>query len=103
MNAIDRILQADRKLAGRPKTRFKAPVWQIDREDPENNITIAVISMCIKDYLNQTMRELAIRVAEVKCRPVGECQAVLTELLNKGELGYYSPTITRDWTMWSPR
>ncbi len=76
-------------------------VWNVDRGDPEHNATIAVISMCIKDDFGQTFRALAERVADAKGRPLGECIAVLEELRDKGELGYYDD-MTRVWIRWVP-
>lgn len=51
--------------------------------------TFAVISLCIKDDLNQSLEELANRLSEVKCEPVEVCYSMLKELQNQGKLYYY--------------
>ena len=76
-------------------------IWKIEREKPHKNITIATISMCIKEDRKQTLQQLAERVSECKNRPVDECLEVLRGLLDRGELGYYSDT-TLLWRAWLP-
>ena len=80
-----------KKKVGRTKVvgEMRLRTWAVDPGDPNNNSTLPVISMCIKDDMNQTLSELAERVAKCKCRPVGECLAVLRELKKKGHLGYF--------------
>lgn len=104
MDDIARILMAGKsKHAGRrPLYRSKKPpIWQCDRNDPANNVTLALISMCIKEDMEQSIENLAIRGAANKERPVEECLAVLRELRDKGDLGYYD-RMTKEWTEWMP-
>lgn len=51
--------------------------------------TIAHISMCIEEDFNQTLEELAARVAESKECPYEEALKVLCELKEQGRLIYY--------------
>ena len=80
---------------GRPPDEEDPRIWKVG----ELEITTALISMCIKEDLNQTLVELASRVAVGKCRPLGETLAVLRELEEKGDLGYYDEK-TLEWTRW---
>lgn len=95
---IDAILRLHHTRGRKHKIR---QVWDVQRHDPEHNVTIALISMCIKDDMNQTFEQLIERVSQTKERPYGECLAVLSELRNKGELGFYDD-MTKDWTKWTP-
>ena len=52
--------------------------------------TFAVISLCIKDDMSQSLEELAHRLADVKYEPVEVCYKKLKELQAKGELYYYN-------------
>ncbi len=74
---------------GRPNVSDKIPIWAVSNEGVSSGRTIALISMCIKDGMNQSLSSLAERVSEMKGRPYGECLAVLRELRKKGKLGYY--------------
>ena len=78
-----------KKKAGRPATRSSIPVWAIDYDDPANNRTLALISMCIKEDYSQTLRELAMRLALCKSRSPDECLEKLISLRDAGRLGYY--------------
>lgn len=80
---------------GRPPDEEDPRIWKVG----EMEITTALISMCIKEDLNQTLTELASRVAVDKCRPLGESLAVLRELEEQGKLGYYNDFGT-DWIPW---
>ena len=75
-----------KKKGGCPPDEDDPRIWKVG----ELEITTALISMCIKEDLNQTLEELASRVAVDKCRPLGESLAVLRELEEKGRLGYYT-------------
>ncbi len=83
---------------GRPPDEDDPRIWKVG----ELEITTALISMCIKENLNQTLTELASRVAVDKCRPLGESLAVLRELEEKGRLGYYN-NLGMDWIPWEPK
>ena len=76
-------------------------IWKVDRRSNKRNITLATISMCIKDDMNQSLEELAERVAECKARPFGESLAVLRELSENGKLGYYD-NVTMVFRKWEP-
>ena len=85
--------EAPPPLPKRKKGRQKVgelPIWAVGDEATSRRRTFAFISMCIKDDPEQSIEELAEKVAEFKQRPYGECLAVLRELRKKGELGYYS-------------
>ena len=89
-----------RKKAGRPAKRPPPTlIWRVERDNPENDITLALISIDIKEDLSQTIEELAARVARDKERPYGETLAVLRELQSKGDLGFYDDK-TQQWTRW---
>lgn len=77
------------RKTGRPSTRYLIPIWAISEEKSSKTRTLALISMCIKEDMSQSIEELAERVAENKQRPYAECLAVLRELRKKGKLGYY--------------
>ena len=79
----------EKKKIGRPQRIANLRTWAVDPGDPNNNSTLAVISMCIKEDMDQTLEELAERVKKCKRRPVDECLAVLKELKEKGHLGYF--------------
>ena len=79
----------EKKKRGRPQKIANLRTWAVDPGDPFNNSTLAVISMCIKEDMNQTLEELAERVKKCKRRPVDECLAVLKELKEKGHLGFF--------------
>ena len=83
---------------GRPPGEDDPRIWKVR----ELEITTALISMCIKENLNQTLTELASRVAVDKCRPLGESLAVLRELEEKGKLGYYN-NLGTEWIPWKPK
>lgn len=84
---------------GRPPLK-KQPVWSLDFYEPTRNITYAVISMCIKEDLEQSLDELATRLSRCKERPRSECLRVLRELSLCGKLGYYDDYTLRfrTWT-----
>ena len=87
-----------KKKGGRPPDEDDLRIWKVR----ELEITTALISMCIKEDLNQTLTELASRVAVDKCRPLGESLAVLRELEEQGRLGYYNDFGT-DWIPWKAK
>lgn len=62
------------------------PIWDFE----PMSATFAVISLCIKDDLSQSLEALAHRLADVKCEPVEVCYSKLKELKEKGELYYYN-------------
>ena len=80
---------------GRPPDEEDPRIWKVG----ELEITTALISMCIKEDLNQTLVELASRVAVDKCRPLGESLAVLRELEEQRRLGYYDNS-GLNWAPW---
>ena len=86
------------KKNGRPAIVEDNRIWKVG----ELEVTTALISMCIKEDLNQTLTELASRVAVDKCRPLGESLAVLRELESRGRLGYYED-IGMTWVPWEPK
>ena len=88
-----------KKKAGRPATRSSIPVWAIDYDDPANNRTLALISMCIKEDYSQSLRELAMRLALCKSRSPDECLQKLLWLRDEGHLGYYDDE-TRVFCIW---
>lgn len=68
------------------KPRFNIPTcWDIGY----GGCTIAHISMCIEEDFNQTLEELAARVAESKECPYDEALKVLTGLREQNRLVYY--------------
>ena len=83
---------------GRPPDEDDPRIWKVG----ELEITTALISMCIKEDLNQTLTELASRVAVDKCRPLGESLAVLQELQEQGRLGYYN-NLGTEWIPWEAK
>lgn len=87
-----------KKKGGCPPDEDDPRIWKVG----ELEITTALISMCIKEDLNQTLEELASRVAVDKCRPLGESLAVLRELEEKGRLGYYN-NLGTEWIPWKPK
>ena len=76
-----------RKRGRRPNA--EQPTWSLDFYEPERNITYALISMCIKDDFDQTLPQLAARLAACKGRPKSECLKILKNLSECGKLGYY--------------
>ena len=87
------------KKTGRPVSRGEIPVWAIDYNDPANNRSLALISMCIKEDYSQTLRELAMRLALCKSRSPDECLEKLFALRAAGHLGYYDDE-TRFFCIW---
>ncbi len=83
-----------KKKKGRPKVQRKIPIWAVSYEGESPGRTIALISMCIKDDMNQSLFSLAEKVSEMKRRPVSECLAVLRDLKKRGMLGYYSSDLS---------
>ena len=76
-------------------------IWKVDKGDNRRNITLATISICIKEDMRQSLNELAAKVAKCKNRPIPECIEVLQKLLDKGNLGYYDK-LTLEWKSWKP-
>lgn len=64
-------------------------IWQTESYDNEHNISLSLISCCIKDDLQQTLGELALRVAFVRKLPFLEVARHLTELRRDDKLGYF--------------
>lgn len=109
--AIDYILgishdEAEAKKEAEPKIPRKRgrkkleyiPVWALEFYNPMKNRTFALISMCIKEDFEQSMEELALKVAINKGRPPMEALAVLRSLKESGMLGYYdSDYVFRRW------
>lgn len=67
----------------------KPPIWSLNFYNPARNTTYALISMCIKDDFDQSLPELARRLAKYKNRPFRECLTIIRELQASGKLGYY--------------
>lgn len=88
-----------KKKMGRPASRDEIPVWALDYNDPANNRSLALISMCIKEDYNQSLRELAMRLALCKSRSPDECLEKLFALRDAGQLGYYDDE-TRFFCIW---
>ena len=87
-----------KKVRGRRK---KAPIktWAIDFYNPAANRTFALISMCIKDDFQQSIEELALRVAKYKSVSQASALKVLLYLKKRGLLGYYD-NITLHFLKW---
>lgn len=102
--AIEEILgvsKPDLPMPSRQRGRSKkprAPIWSLEFYNPDRNRTFALISMCIKDDFNQSIRQLALRLSVYKSRPPMECLNILRMLKNAGRLGYYdSDRVFRTW------
>ncbi len=65
------------------------PVWALDFYNPTGNRTFALISMCIKEDLNQSIEQLALRLAAYKAVSPTLALKVLSSLSICGKLGYY--------------
>ena len=104
--AIDEILCMGKKAEVKPKQprgrqrKETSPIWAIEFGNPEKNRTFALISMCIKDDMNQSVSELAKKLSALKGRPVSECLTVADKLLTRGELGFYDDE--RYFRKWAP-
>lgn len=77
-----------KKQRGRRK-KAPSPTWALDFYNPAGNRTFALISMCIKDDFDQSIAELALRVAAYKSVSPAKAQEVLLHLKKRGQLGYY--------------
>lgn len=78
----------------------RPPVWAVNPFSRENSVTCAVISMCIKEDFEQTLSELAERLATLKDRPCGECLSVLRDMKKRGHLGFYDDEF--NFNPWRP-
>ena len=78
------------RKTGRPSTRYLIPIWAISEEKSSKTRTLALISMCIKEDMSQSIEELAARVARCKDRPYSESLAVIRDLEERDKLGYYN-------------
>ncbi len=87
-----------KKARGRHK---KEPLhtWALDFYNPAGNRSFALISMCIKDNPEQSIEELALRVAKHKSVSPASALEVLLNLKERGQLGYYD-NITRHFIKW---
>ena len=94
-----RAQQKTKRKVGRPPSRCEIPTWALDYDDPANNRSFALISMCIKEDYSQTLRELAMRLALCKSRSPDECLEKLISLRDAGRLGYYDDE-TRFFCVW---
>lgn len=103
--AIDIILGIEQKKEepkiprrrGRKKQEY-IPVWALEFYNPIKSRTFALISMCIKEDFEQSLEQLALRVAINKGRPPMEALTVLRSLKEQGMLGYYdSDHVFRRW------
>ena len=79
--------QEPRKRGRKPQGEI--PVWSLEFYNPYKNRTFALISMCIKEDLNQSIEQLALKLSAYKCRKVSECLLVLRRLQRNNLLGYY--------------
>lgn len=86
-----------KKKRGRNR-KSKPEIWSLDFFNPSNNRTYALISMCIKEDFDQSIEQLALRLAADKCRKPTECLSVLRRLRKSGRLGYYDES--RVFRMW---
>ena len=77
-----------KKSRGRRK-KAPTPTWALDFHNPAGNRTFALISMCIKDDFNQSIEELAFRIATHKSVSPASAMKVLLLLREQGHLGYY--------------
>lgn len=104
-NAINEILgiSEQTKLSDAPKKRGrkklpKQKIWSLDFYDPQQSITYALISICIKEDFDQSLEQLAMRLSIWKSRPLRECMRVLRRLKKAGKLGYYDECrVFRTW------
>lgn len=79
-------------------------IWQTESYDNEHNISLSLISCCIKDDLQQTLGELALRVAFVRKLPFLEVARHLVELRRDNKLGYFQELSSGDmyYKHWHP-
>ncbi len=104
-NAINEILGiSDKKeslFSPKKRGRRKLPrqkIWSLDFYDPQQSITYALISICIKEDFDQSLEQLAMRLSIWKSRPIRECMRVLRKLKKTGKLGYYDESrVFRTW------
>ena len=96
--ADDKTSVTVKKARGRRK-RDPIPTWALDFYNPARNRTFALISMCIKDDFDQSIEELAFRVAKQKSVSPAKALEVLLNLKARGQLGYYD-NITRHFINW---
>ena len=83
---------------------FDVGHWATDPYDVQNNISLALISSCIKDDYNQTLGQLALRVAFLRRLPFLEVARHLTELCKQNKLGYFKKGLEGEhyYTRWHP-
>lgn len=79
---------------GKPRRRGRRPTptpkrWSLDFYNPCDNRTFALISMCIKDDFDQSIEQLALRLAMYKDVSPVEALQKLRALRGCGRLGYY--------------
>ena len=93
---IDEILapengEAPKKTPKKRGRKKKAPssFWSLNFYNPNDNRTFALISMCIKEDFNQSIEQLALRVAAYKSVSPTLALKVLSYLSASGKLGYY--------------
>ena len=98
-NTIQRMCIADPEHAD-----IDYGIWQTESYDNEHNISLSLISCCIKDDLQQTLGELALRVSFVRKLPFLEVARHLAELRKNNKLGYFQELSTGDmyYKHWHP-
>lgn len=83
-----------KRKRGRRK-KAPSPIWALDFHNPAGNRTFALISMCIKDNLNQSLEELALQIAALKSVSPANAMETLLKLRERGQLGYYDSKTLR--------
>lgn len=98
-NTIRLMCDADRRHAD-----YDVGYWSTDSYNSEGNISLVLISCCIKDDIDQTLGELALRVAFIRKLPFLEVARHLVELRRENKLGYFKTTSEGDfyYAHWYP-
>lgn len=83
---------------------YDAGQWSVDPYDGDNNTSLVLISSCINEDLEQSLGELALRVAYIRQLPFLEVARHLTELRDRHILGYFAETPNGEiyFRLWTP-
>lgn len=78
--------------------------WSEDVYDSENNTSLVLLSMCIREDLKQTLGELALRVMYVKGVPYLEAARHVVALYKERKLGFFTTSAIGEFVFhfWEP-
>lgn len=83
---------------------YDAGHWSVDPYNGDDNASLVLISSCINEDLEQSLGELALRVAYIRQLPFLEVARHLTELRDQHILGHFVETPKGEicFRLWTP-